>query len=150
MEGAMSSPIDMLIVEDDPDDLALVLRALRRCQLADRVATVHDGAEALEFLFCTGVYAHRYSEARPRVILLDLKLPKMTGLEVLQRVKADSRTKAIPVVIFTSSAQERDVVESYDLGVSSYIVKPLHLDDLTEAVCQIGLYWLRFNRTAAG
>ena len=141
----MSSAVDILLVEDNPDDLALVLRALRRHQLADRVEVAHDGAEALDFLFCTGLYAHRNAEDCPKVILLDLKLPKVSGLELVGRLKADARTRAIPVVILTSSAQEYDVVESYKLGVNSYIVKPLHLNDLTEAIGQIGRYWLGLN-----
>jgi two-component system, response regulator len=144
----MSSAVDILIVEDNPDDLALVLRALRRHNLADRVEVAQDGAEALDFLFCTGAYAQRCSEDRPKVILLDLKLPKVTGLEVLQRLKANWRTQPIPVVILTSSAQECDMVESYGLGVNSYIVKPLHLSELTEAVAQIGRYWLGLNQLA--
>jgi two-component system response regulator len=142
----MSSAVDILIVEDNPDDLALVLRALRRHNLADRVEVAQDGAEALDFLFCTGAYAQRCREDRPKVILLDLKLPKVTGLEVLQRLKANWRTQPIPVVILTSSAQECDMVESYGLGVNSYIVKPLHLSELTEAVAQIGRYWLGLNQ----
>jgi two-component system, response regulator len=146
----MSNAVDIFIVEDNPDDLALVLRALRRYQLADRVAVAQDGAAALDFLFGTGAYANRSPEDRPKVILLDLKLPKVSGVEVLQRLKADPRTRPTPVVILTSSAQERDVVESYGLGVNSYIVKPLHVSELTEAVGQIGRYWLRLNRPAAG
>jgi two-component system response regulator len=146
----MSDPVNILLVEDNPDDLALVLRALRRHQLADHVAVAQDGAEALEFLFCTGAYAHRRPEDCPKVILLDLKLPKVPGLEVLRRLKADPRTRVIPVVILTSSAQTPDVVESYSLGVNSYIVKPLHLTELTEAVGQIGRYWLGLNRPAPG
>src|SRR3712207_188221 len=113
----MSDPVNILLVGDNPDDLALVLRALRRHQLADRVAVAQDGAEALEFLFCTGAYVHRRPEDGPKVILLDLKLPKVTGLEVLRRLKTDPRTRPIPVVILTSSAQAHDVVESYSLGV---------------------------------
>src|SRR6266540_5262685 len=135
--GIMSSTIDILLVEDNPDDLALGLRALRKYHLADRVEVAHDGAEALDSLFCTGTYAHRRIEDRPKVILLDLKLPKVTGLEVLQRVKSDPRTRPIPIVILTSSAEDRDIVESYGLGVNSYIIKPLRLSDLTEAVGQI-------------
>jgi two-component system, response regulator len=144
----MSGTIDILLVEDNPDDLALVLRALRKHDLAERVEVAHDGAEALDFLFCTGTYAHRRIEDRPKVILLDLKLPKVTGLEVLQRLKSDPRTRPIPVVILTSSAQERDVVDSYGLGVNSYIIKPLQLSELTEAVRQIARYWLGLNRPA--
>jgi len=138
------SAIEILFVEDNPDDLALVLRVLRRHHLADRVEVVHDGAEALDFLFYTGAYAHHRLEDRPRMILLDLKLSKVTGLEVLQR------TRAIPVVIFSSSAQDHDVTESYELGANSYVLKPLDMSELTEAVSQIARYWLRLNRPAPG
>ncbi len=144
------SAIDILLVEDNPDDLALVLRVLQRQHLADRVEVVQDGAEALEFLFCTGAYAHQRVEDRPRVILLDLKLSKVTGLEVLQRLKSDPRTRAIPVVIFSSSAQDRDVTESYELGANSYILKPLDMSELTETLTQIARYWLGLNRPAPG
>lgn len=146
----MSHEVDILLVEDNPDDLALVLRALRRYNLADRIAVARDGAEALDFIFCSGSYAGRRIEDRPRIILLDLKLPKVTGLEVLQRLKADPRTRPIPVVMFTSSAQERDVVDSYQLGVNSYIVKPFDLSELSEAIQQIGRYWLGLNRPTQG
>ena len=144
----MTSAIEILLVEDNPDDLALVLRVLRRQHLADRVEIVQDGAEALDFLFCTGAYAHHCLADRPRVILLDLKLSKVTGLEVLQRLKSDARTRAIPVVIFSSSAQDHDVMESYKLGANSYILKPLDMSELTEAVSQIARYWLGLNRSA--
>jgi two-component system, response regulator len=149
-EESMMSAIEILLVEDNPDDLALVLRVLRRQDLAHRVEVVQDGAEALDFLFCTGAYAHHRLEDRPRVILLDLKLSKVTGLEVLQRLKADPRTRPIPVVIFSSSAQDRDVMASYELGANSYILKPLDMSELTEAVSQIARYWLGLNRTAPG
>jgi two-component system response regulator len=142
------SAIEILLVEDNPDDLALVLRVLRRQHLADRIEVVQDGAEALDFLFCTGVYAHHRAADRPRVILLDLKLSKVTGLEVLRRLKSEPRTRAIPVVIFSSSTQDRDVMESYELGANSYILKPLDMSALTEAVSQIARYWLGLNRPA--
>jgi two-component system response regulator len=144
------SAIEILFVEDNPDDLALVLRVLRRHHLADRVEVVHDGAEALDFLFYTGAYAHHRLEDRPRMILLDLKLSKVKGLEILQRLKSDPRTRAIPVVIFSSSAQDHDVTESYELGANSYVLKPLDMSELTEAVSQIARYWLRLNRPAPG
>jgi two-component system, response regulator len=146
----MASTVDILIVEDTPDDAALLLRALRRCQLAERVVVAQDGAEALDFFFGTGIHADRLPDSRPKLILLDLKLPKVTGMELLRRLKADPRTRPIPVVIFTSSAQERDVAESYDVGVNSYVIKPLDWDVLAEVVRQIGSYWLRVNRSAAG
>ncbi len=144
-EGTMASMVDILIVEDTPDDAALLLRALRRHQLAAQVAVAQDGPEALDFLVGTGAPADR----RPKLILLDLKLPRMTRLEVLRRLKADPRTRPIPVVIFTSSAQERDVAESYHIGVNSYVTKPLDWDALVEVVRQIGSYWLGVNRSAA-
>jgi two-component system response regulator len=146
----MDSTVDILIVEDTPDDAALLLRALQRHQLAARVAVAQDGSEALDFLFGTGAHADRRPDGGPKLILLDLKLPRVTGLEVLRRLKADPRTRPIPVVIFTSSAQERDVVDSYHAGVNSYVIKPLDWDALTEVVRQIGSYWLGVNRAAAG
>ncbi len=146
----MASTVDILLVEDYPDDRALVLHVLRRHHLTDRVEVARDGVEALDFLFCTGRYAQRRLEDRPKVILLDLNLPKVAGLEVLQRLKSDPRTRPIPVVMLTSSAQERDVVESYRLGVNSYIVKPLGFDELTEVLGQIARYWLGLNRPASG
>jgi two-component system response regulator len=150
LEESVMSAIDILLVEDNPDDLALVLRVLRRQHLADRVEGVEDGAEALDFLFCTGAYAHHRLEDHPRMILLDLKLSKVMGLEVLQRLKSDPRTRAIPVVIFSSSAQDHDVMKSYELGANSYILKPLDMSELTEAVSQIARYWLGLNRPAPG
>jgi two-component system response regulator len=146
----MASTVDILLVEDTPDDAALLLRALRQHQLAARVAVAQDGLEALDFLFGTGAHADRPSEARLQLILLDLKLPSITGLDVLRRLKADPRTRCIPVVIFTSSAQERDVVDSYRAGANSYVIKPLDWDALAEVVRQIGSYWLGVNRSAAG
>lgn len=142
----MAGAIDILLVEDNPDDLTLVLRALQRHNLADRVVVARDGPEALDFVFCTGAYAHRCIDDRPRVILLDLKLPKLSGLEVLQRLKADPRTQSIPVVILTASTHERDIVQSYQLGANSYIVRPFDASELGEALQRIGRYWLGLNR----
>ena len=138
-------PIEILLVEDNPNDVELTLHALKKHNLANRVEVVRDGAEALEFIFCSGAYAHRSVENGPRVILLDLQLPKVDGLEVLRRVKADPRTKMIPVVVLTSSREERDVVESYKLGVNSYIVKPVDFEQFTEAMRHLGFYWLLLN-----
>ena len=138
-------PIEILLVEDNPNDVELTLHALKKHNLGNRVEVVRDGAEALEFIFCSGAYAHRSVENGPRVILLDLQLPKVDGLEVLRRVKADPRTKMIPVVVLTSSREERDVVESYKLGVNSYIVKPVDFEQFTESVRQLGLYWVLLN-----
>ena len=138
--------VEILLVEDNPDDADLALRALRKVHVANRIEHVTDGAQALDFLFCTGDYTSRNRENRPKVILLDLKLPKVDGLEVLQRIKADSDTRTIPVVMLTSSREERDLVESYQLGVNSYIVKPVDFEQFIEAVRQLGLYWLLLNQ----
>ena len=142
-------PIEILLVEDDPNDVELTLHALKKHNLGNRVEVVRDGAEALEFIFCSGAYAHRSVENGPKVILLDLKLPKVDGLEVLRRVKADPRTRMIPVVVLTSSREERDIVESYRLGVNSYITKPVDFEQFTEAVRQLELYWLLLNEPPA-
>jgi len=142
---ANANAVEILLVEDNPRDVELTLRALKKHNLANKVHVVSDGAEALEFLFATGAYADRDVNHGPKLILLDLKLPKVDGLEVLRRIKADERTKAIPVVVLTSSREERDVVESYKLGVNSYIVKPVDFDKFLESVGEIGLYWLLLN-----
>jgi CheY-like chemotaxis protein len=133
------------LVEDNPNDAELTQRALKKARVANDVHVVRDGAEALEFLFGEGAYAGRAGSALPRVVLLDLKLPKVDGLEVLRRVKADERTKLIPVVVLTSSREESDLVASYHLGANSYIVKPVDSDKFFEAVHEIGLYWLLLN-----
>jgi two-component system response regulator len=140
-----SEEVEILLVEDNPDDADLALRALRKSNLANRIEHVSDGAEAIDFLFCTGAYADRQRENRPKVILLDLKLPKVDGLEVLQRIKADPNTSTIPVVMLTSSREEGDLVQSYQLGVNSYIVKPVDFEQFTEAVRKVGFYWLLLN-----
>ena len=138
--------VDILLVEDSPADAELALRALRKGKLANHVTWVKDGEEALEFIFCTGAYAGR-PDQHPKLILLDLKLPKVDGIEVLKRVKADVRTRAIPVVMVTSSAEGRDIVESYKLGVNSYVVKPVEFEQFSETVAQAGLYWMLMNKT---
>ena len=138
--------VDILLVEDSPADAELALRALRKGKLANHVTWVKDGEEALEFIFCTGAYAGR-PDQYPKLILLDLKLPKVDGIEVLKRVKADVRTRAIPVVMVTSSAEGRDIVESYKLGVNSYVVKPVEFEQFSETVAQAGLYWMLMNKT---
>lgn len=138
--------VEILLVEDNPDDVELTLRAFSKHHLTNRIHVVRDGAEALEFLFATGRYAHRSLDDVPKAILLDLKLPLVGGLEVLRRVKADERTSRIPVVVLTSSKEEPDIVESYQLGVNSYIVKPVDFQQFTEAVRQLGLYWLLLNQ----
>ena len=138
--------VDILLVEDSPEDAELALRALREGKLANHITWVKDGAEALEFIFRTGAYAGRPGR-NPKLILLDLKLPKVDGIEVLKRVKADERTRVIPVVMVTSSAEGRDVAESYQLGVNSYLVKPVEFEQFSETVARAGLYWMLMNRT---
>jgi len=138
--------VEILLAEDNPNDVELTLHTLRRHNLANRIHVVRDGAEALEFLFCTGAYAHRDITHGPKVVLLDLKLPLVDGLEVLQRIKGDSRTRIIPVVVLTSSREERDIVESYRLGVNSYITKPVDFEQFTEAVHTLGMYWVLLNQ----
>ena len=140
--------VELLLVEDNPQDVELTLAALKEHHLANRIHVVRDGAEALDFIFGAGGYAGRNVEEVPRVILLDLKLPKVDGIEVLRRLKSDPRTRAIPVVVMTSSREERDVVETYKLGANSCIVKPLDFVKFTEAVRQVGLYWLLLNQPA--
>ena len=138
--------VEILLVEDNPTDGEMTIRALRRNNLANKVHWVKDGAEALEFVFCTGPYAHRDPAQMPRLILLDIKMPKVDGIEVLRRLKDDAATRTIPVVVMTSSNEERDVVESYRLGVNSYIVKPVEFEPFIETVAKIGMYWVLTNR----
>ncbi len=138
--------VEILLVEDNPNDVELTLHALKENKLTNHIEVVRDGAEALDFIFGAGAYAHRSLEKSPKVILLDLKLPKVDGLEVLKRLKSDPRTRAIPVVVLTSSREERDIVESYQLGVNSYIVKPVDFEQFSEAVRNLGLYWLLLNQ----
>lgn len=135
----------IFLVEDNPDDVELTLRALRRSKIMDEVLVAQDGALALDYLFGTGAYASRALSAAPAVVLLDLKLPKVDGLEVLRRLRADERTKLLPVVILTSSKEERDLVSGYSLGANSYIRKPVDFDQFAEVVRQLGLYWLLLN-----
>ena len=142
----ISNVVDILIVEDTPEDLELALRALRKSNLNNNIQIARDGAEALDFIFSEGLYAGRRLEDGPAIILLDLKLPKVDGIEVLKRVKTDERTKAIPVVVLTSSQEERDVVESYRLGVNSYIVKPVNFEQFASTVQDLGRYWLLLNQ----
>ena len=138
--------VEILLVEDDPNDVELTLRAFKKQHIVNDLCVVRDGAEALEFIFCTGNYVNRSIQEPPRVILLDLKLPKVDGLEVLRRIKSDPRTQTTPVVVLTSSREERDLMESYQLGANSYIVKPVDFEKFTEAVQKIGLYWLLLNQ----
>ena len=135
----------ILLVEDDPDDEALALRALRRNNIKNEVVVVRDGVEALDYVFGTGAYSSRDATELPQVVLLDLKLPKIDGLEVLRRIRADPRTELLPVVVLTSSKEDRDVVESYARGANSYVRKPVEFNEFSEAVRQLGLYWLLLN-----
>jgi two-component system response regulator len=142
-------PIEILLVEDNPNDVDLTLHAFRKNNLSNAIQVVRDGAEALDYLFCTGAYAARDPDP-PRVILLDLKLPKIDGLEVLRRIKSDPRTRMIPVVALTSSHDDRDILESYSLGVNSYIVKPVDFAQFMDAARALGFYWLLLNQRPAG
>jgi len=135
----------ILLVEDDPDDEILTIRALKKNNILNEVVVARDGAEALDFLFGTGQYADRDIKETPQVVLLDLKLPKLDGLEVLRRLRKDERTKLLPIVVLTSSAEQQDVIESYRLGANSYILKPVDFNQFAEAIRQLGLYWLVLN-----
>ena len=137
--------VEILLVEDNPNDEKLALHAFKMHNLADKVQVVRDGAEALEFIFCTGAYAQRHFE-NPKVTLLDKKLPLVDGMEVLRQLRADPRTRLVPVVMLTSSAEERDIIESYKLGVNSYIVKPVDFEQFSETARQLGYYWLLLNK----
>jgi two-component system response regulator len=140
-EKSTDGPVEILLVEDNPSDVELTLHNIAN----HHVHVVRDGVEALDFVFCTGPYEHRSTTSTPKLILLDLKLPKINGLEVLERIKSNPRTKCIPVVVLTSSREERDIVQSYQLGVNSYITKPVDFEQFAEAVRQLGLYWLLLN-----
>jgi CheY-like chemotaxis protein len=138
--------VEILLVEDNPRDLELTLRVLRKNNLANSVVTVTDGEQALDFIFGRGKFAGRNVHSGPKVIFLDLKLPKVDGIEVLRQVKADERTKKIPIVVVTSSAEERDRVESYHLGVNSYVVKPIEFDAFVKTIGDLGFYWVAINK----
>lgn len=138
----------ILLVEDNPDDEMLTLRALRKSNVANEIVIAHDGVSALDYLFGTGSYAGHDSPCTPAIVLLDLKLPKIDGLDVLRRLRADERTALLPVVILTSSDEEQDIIESYRLGANSYIRKPVDFNQFAEAVQQLGLYWLLLNKLA--
>jgi two-component system, response regulator len=146
MSVTTTQALDILLVEDNPNDAELTLRALRAQNLANRVIVLEDGAEALDFLFSRGRYLDRGTATPPRVVLLDLKLPKVGGLEVLKQIKHDERTRSIPVVILTSSRQDPDIAAAYALGANSYVVKPVEFDHFSEAVSKLGLYWLLVNQ----
>jgi two-component system response regulator len=142
----MSDAVEILLVEDDPDDLDMTLRALRKSGMANKIHVARDGVEALEFIFCEGAHAQRRIDNLPKVVLLDLKLPRVDGFEVLRRMKADARTRGIPIVVLTSSREQSDVVASYNLGVNSYIVKPVNFDSFVKSVTDLGMYWLLLNQ----
>ena len=144
-----TTDVEILLVEDNPRDVEMTLRALKKHNMANKVHVVTDGAEAMDFIFTRGAYAHTDKNQVPKVVFLDLKLPKVSGLEVLRAIKGDERTRSIPVVVLTSSQEEKDMVESYLLGVNSYVVKPLDFDNFVEAIGQIGLYWLVINKPLA-
>ena len=138
--------VDILLVEDNPQDAELTTRALKKHNLANRLITVEDGAQALDFIFCRGKYATRELSRSPKVVLLDLKLPKVSGLEVLRALKQDERTRSIPVVVVTSSREDPDIKTAYSLGANSYVVKPVDFDAFAESVSSLGLYWLLVNQ----
>lgn len=137
--------IEILLVEDNPTDAELTMRALKRKNMANQVVWVKDGEEALDFIFANGEYSHRNPDDLPKLILLDLRMPKVDGLEVLQRIKAEENTRKIPVVVLTSSKEDRDIVESYELGVNSYVSKPVEFDQFIDAVSTLGFYWMLIN-----
>ena len=145
-----ANEVQILLVEDNPNDAELATRALKKHNLANHLAVVTDGEEALDFVFARGKYGHRNVEIGPKIILLDLKLPKVDGLEVLRAVKSDPRTKTIPVIVLTSSKEEKDIIQSYKLGVNSYILKPVDFDKFVDAVKEIGYYWLLLNQSPRG
>jgi two-component system, response regulator len=146
----MNKEVELLLVEDDPNDVELTLIALRKHKLANKIHVVRDGEEALDFLFCRGAYSQRDSNGQPKVILLDLKLPKVSGLEVLKAIKGDARTRPVPVVVMTSSREQRDIVEGYRLGVNSYIQKPIDFDQFQTIIRDLGYYWLVVNQCPPG
>ncbi|HBH85781.1 MAG: two-component system response regulator [Bacteroidetes bacterium GWE2_41_25] len=138
--------IEILLIEDNPDDAELTIRALKKHNLANKLVWVKDGAEAMDFIFAAGAYTGQSPKNHPKLILLDLRLPKVDGLEVLQKIKSDEQTKLIPVVVLTSSTEDRDIAESYKLGVNSYLSKPVSFDEFIRVVSEVGLYWLLLNR----
>jgi two-component system response regulator len=142
----MLNEVEILLVDDSPEDVELTLRALRRHKIANEIQVAEDGVEALDFLFCRGSHQGRAFSHPPKLVLLDLKLPKIDGLEVLRAMRADERTKAIPVVILTSSKEQKDVIKGYDLGVNAFVQKPVDFEQFGEAIRQIGMFWMLINQ----
>ena len=138
--------VEILLVEDNPNDVKLTLYAFKQHNLSNQITVVRDGEEALEYIFCTGAYSHRNIENGPKIVLLDLNLPKIDGLEVLRQIKANPKTRVIPICVLTTSREERDIVDSYQLGINSYIVKPVDFEQFVEAIRTLGLYWLLLNQ----
>jgi CheY-like chemotaxis protein len=143
----INNEVEILLVEDSMEDAEMTIRALKKVNLANRLVHLKDGKEALDFLFCKGDYSTRAVTIKPKVILLDIKMPRVDGIEVLRQVKSNESTRSIPVVIMTSSNEEKDIITSYKLGVNSYVVKPVDFDRFAKAVSELGLYWLLTNRT---
>jgi two-component system response regulator len=136
---------DVLLIEDNPNDAEITIRALKKNNMANRIVHVKDGAEALDFIFCTGLYVNRNIHDRPKLVLLDLDLPKVNGIEVLKKIRSDARTKTMPVVVLTSSKEDPDKQMCYELGVNSYITKPVGIDNFLKAISELGFYWLLLN-----
>lgn len=142
----MNSPVEILLVEDNMSDAELTIRALKKNNLANKLVHLEDGQEALDFIFAEGNYSHRKIEDTPKVILLDLKMPKINGIQVLQKIKSDARTKKIPIVVLSSSKEDPDIQECYLLGVNSYVVKPVAFEKFFDTISEIGLYWMTLNQ----
>ena len=143
----LHTEVEILLIEDNPEEAELTIRSLRKQNLANKLLHIDDGAEALDVIFSKGKYADNKDPIHPKLILLDLKLPRVDGLEILRHIKSDEQTKLIPVVVLTSSKEESDIIESYRLGVNSYIVKPVNFDSFTKAVSELGLYWVIHNQS---
>jgi len=141
-----NNEVEVLLVEDNVNDAELTVRALKKINLANKLHHVNDGAEALDFLFCRGDYAGRVWESKPKLVLLDIKMPRVDGIEVLRQLKVNEVTRAIPVVVITSSKEEQDILKSYHLGANSYVVKPVDFEGFVDAVCKLAMYWLMINQ----